>query len=350
MKKTARFLITGCIWGTVMMTAACSRPQTEGTPQSTDENEKQETLQNTGTLDDETASSDAGALRTVMAEYDENLKAILGEGLIYEILEDEDNNTLAMMVATYNDVALEDITIPDTVIYEDKEYKVTEIKASAFESNALLQKITLPEGIRNVGDSAFYSCPELAEVVLSDTVESIGESCFAECGKLSAVTMSKSLISIGMEAFCNCTALESIMIPAKTASFGSAVFYGCESLEKCLIEEGVSQIGAEMFTNCYALKDIDIPDSVTVIGEEAFWYCTSLTNLELSEYVITIGDGAFYGSGITDLTIRSVSVQPAESMLRGCDELKTIYVPKQNIASYESAYSSRGCKIEAVQE
>ena len=105
----------------------------------------------------------------VAAKYDKNLEAILGDdGLIYEILEDGDKASMA--VATYNDVGLTDITVPEAVVYEEKEYNVTEIKASAFESNLLLEKIVLSKGLERIGESAFYSCPELKEVVFSDTI------------------------------------------------------------------------------------------------------------------------------------------------------------------------------------
>ncbi|MCD7825738.1 MAG: leucine-rich repeat domain-containing protein [Clostridiaceae bacterium] len=283
---------------------------------------------------------------TVEASYDTNLRAILGEGLIYEVLEDADEPS--MTVATYNDVALEDITIPNTVIYQDTEYQVTQIGESAFESNVLLQKITIPEGVTVLDTNAFYSCPALTEVVLPDTLESIGESCFAECPELSEINLPDSLQSLGQEAFCNCTALEKITVPANANTMGNGVFYGCEALTECVFEDGVTQIGAELFTNCYELSTVTIPDSVTKIGTEAFWSCTALKSMELSENVTEIGDGAFYGSGITQLTIHSKQLQPEAAMLNGCADLVKLYVPEEMVSTYETVFEYQGYAVKAI--
>lgn len=341
-KELAGILLAGCFMGMAFGLAGCGKGNSGDGPS---DKQTEAGLPNLGEKSREgTADKDSGKdSGTVTAGYDENLQAILGDGLIYEILEDED--VPAMTVATYNDVALEEITVPGTVVYEEKEYQVTEIAVSAFESNALLQKITLPEGMKTINDSAFYSCPELKEVIFPGTVETIGESCFAECPNLSEIRLPDSLEYLGMEAFCNCISLKTITIPAKTAVIDNAVFYGCEMLEECSFQEGVTQIGNEMFTNCYGLCKVVIPDSVTTIGDEAFWSCMALADMELPDNVTAIGDRAFYSTGIKNLRLPENLSGVRMELLDGMDELEEIVVPKAKKAKYEEVFGKYGIGI-----
>lgn len=278
----------------------------------------------------------------VKAAFDTNLQEIIGEGLVYEVI---DEDALEMRVATYHDVALEDIRVPNTVQYEKKEYRVTEIAESAFESNVLLRKITLPEGMTTVGNSAFYSCQELTEVEFSNTITTIGTSAFAECAKLSKITLPDSLESLGAEVFSNCISLESMVIPAHTAVMDPAIFYGCEKLTECRFEQGVTLIGDEMFTNCDALRNVEIPDSVKTIGSEAFWSCSALTAIALPEHVSQIGARVFYSTGLKELRLPADLSGITLELLEGADELEKIIVPKSRKDSYEKVFSNYNLEI-----
>lgn len=331
-RKISRTLLLGCFLGMVFVAAGCNNGGSQ-------DNKSKKQIQE---KDGKEQSGEKSNI--VEAEYDANLQVILGEGLIYEVLEE---NTPSMKVASYHDVALEEITIPDTVVYEEKEYHVTEIAESAFESNALLRTVTLPKGMKKIGNSAFYSCPELTEVIFSDTIVEIGESSFAECYKLSQVPLPPSLESIGAEAYSNCAALQKVKIPAKTKNIDRAVFYGCEKLTECQFEEGIVQISNEMFTNCYALCNVDIPDSVTVVGEEAFWGCSSLTEISLPEQVAMIGNRAFYSTGIVDLRLPANLSGITLELLEGMDELKKITVPESQKDNYEKLFQNYDLEIAA---
>lgn len=319
--------MASCVAGVIMAVAGCSK---QGSP---DASKKQRVEQK------KQAGEDS---HTVEAAYDANLQEIIGEGLVYEVL---DEDAKKMVVATYHDVALEDITIPDKVLYEEKEYQVTEIAESAFESNVLLRRITLPVGMTTVGNSAFYSCQELTEVELSDSVVTIGENAFAECTKLSQIDLPDSLEVLGAESFSNCTSLEKMVIPASTAVMEPAVFYGCEKLTECRFEQGAALIGDEMFTNCYALTKVEIPDSVKSIGSETFWSCSALTEITLPEHVSQIGERAFYSTGLKELRLPADLSGITLELLEGADELEKIIVPETRKGSYEKVFNNYNLEI-----
>lgn len=56
--------------------------------------------------------------------------------------------------------------------------------------------VTIPEGVRAIGDFAFKGCPELETVTLSQSVERLGFAVFEGCPKLRTITMSPELSSV----------------------------------------------------------------------------------------------------------------------------------------------------------
>ncbi|MCQ2469752.1 MAG: leucine-rich repeat domain-containing protein [Ruminococcus sp.] len=60
-----------------------------------------------------------------------------------------------------------EVIIPDTI----KGRPVTVIRENAFESCSSLEKIELPQSVKEIGDNAFLWCTSLKEVVIPDGVE-----------------------------------------------------------------------------------------------------------------------------------------------------------------------------------
>ena len=112
---------------------------------------------------------------------------------------------------------------------------------------AVLQRLTICDGVTSIGDWAFYYCPKLTYVSIADSVKTIGEGAFAECYSLRTITISDSVTTIGAGAFGWCYALQSITIP-----------------------EGVKRIEANTFERCTNLKTITISNNIEYISNDAF--------------------------------------------------------------------------------
>ena len=97
-----------------------------------------------------------------------------------------------------------DITIPETVDYNDKTYSVT-----------------------SIGEEAFWYCSGLTSVTIPNSVTTIGYYAFGGCESLTAVTIPNSVITIGDYAFCRCEGLTSITIPNSVITIGDDAFNGC---------------------------------------------------------------------------------------------------------------------------
>lgn len=229
--------------------------------------------------------------------YDEIEERIISGSLVFA-LEGEEAS-----VTGYCEEDVEEIEIPDTLVYEDKAYKVTSIAPEALSYQMSIKRVTIPE----------------------------------------------TITSIGQEAFCGCEMLESIDIPDSVTSLGNGAFYDCTVLQSCSLGKGITSLPNELFTNCYQLTDFTIPDTVVAIGGEAFWGCEKITEMSLPESVVSIGDRAFYGSGTHKLTIQAKSMSVTDGMLEGMDELKELYVDRALVRNFKECVT-QDVKVKAIGE
>ncbi len=154
-----------------------------------------------------------------------------------------------------------------------------------FSTAFTLKSISIPYGVKTIGDAAFSSPSELQEIVLPDSVTDMGQSVFWRCHDLASVKLSENLNEIGGFVFEECTSLATISIPSKVKALGEQAFYKCTALHTVSIAEdsALVSIGKKAFASCSALEQIVIPSGVTTIGEGAFDSCSKLTVVTLPE-------------------------------------------------------------------
>ncbi len=219
----------------------------------------------------------------------------------YEIDEEEKYIT----ITSYLDESEDSIVIPDSIYQNGETYPVTEI-----------------------ADEAFYYNTEVKHIKIPDSVKVIGK-----------------------EAFCKCEALEEIEIPGTVENLGVGLFFDCTSLKKVTFGKGIVNLPDELFTNCESLAEVELPDTLTSIGNEAFWSCTSLKELDLPQNVVMIGERSFYSSGLKKITLRSTAINISEDMFEGADELKSIYVSKNLVKTFEdTAVDAESITVNAIED
>lgn len=94
-------------------------------------------------------------------------------------------------------------TIPDIVKNPKTgiEYKVTAIDRTAFENNATLENLYIPEGVKTIGAKAFYNCTKLKKVELPSSLEFIGDQAFDKCTVINKI--SSRIPSGNLENLCS---------------------------------------------------------------------------------------------------------------------------------------------------
>lgn len=200
-------------------------------------------------------------------------------GLEYKLTDDE----RAYTISGIGDRSITEVVIPS--VYEEK--PVIGIDKWAFSRCKSMTRITIPDGVKKIGDSAFYGCNHLADVTIPDSVTHIGESAFSGCASLESIVIPAGVIEIGQSAFSGCKELASILVAEEN--------YVYHSDGNCLIETHKKLL----LRGC---KDSTIPTdgSVKSIGKSAFFGCTDMTRIVIPSSVTSIGGSAF--SGCSDLT------------------------------------------------
>ena len=263
-----------------------------------------------------------------------------------------------------------DIVIPETIIYKNNTYKVTEIKSEAFAhynfldyqlksvnlpksikylphalflNRAGLKSIKLPEELDSMADSVFFMCESLETIIIPISLKSIGGSSFNGCSSLKSVQISDleawnniSFNSPGTQSpsnplmyahhlYLNGEEIKDLVIPDNVSRISDYTFAGCD-LNSISLHDNISYIGSCAFIGCKKVCNVNIPNSMKSIGDYAFQDCTGLTSVTIPNSVTSIGWNAFGDcTGLTSVTI-SNSVTSLGGF-SGCTGLTSITIP-----------------------
>lgn len=212
---------------------------------------------------------------------------------------------------------------------------VVEIAGSAFENNASLISIKIPNTIERIGNEAFRGCLNLTNVEFQENskLQRMGRYAFWGCEKITDIVLPKSMGGVGFGAFAGCESLTSMTVPFVGESdgfdaenhfgyiFGASgysnqkdnipkalktvcivggnriddyAFYGCLSIESVVLPDSIEKIGAHAFSNCTQLKRVVLGKHIEMMGEFAFEACQNLQGIVIPSSVETIGCGVFY--------------------------------------------------------
>ena len=163
-----------------------------------------------------------------------------------------------------------------------------------FDSLNLIRKVTINEGVTNVGSNTFNGCANLGTVELPYGLTSIGTASFKDCKELFNLELPNTLDKVGNSAFENCVFIETLNMPDSITEIGNSAFAGCSRLEKLSLSANLTVLGANAFKDCSNLATINIPNSVQNIGASAFEN-TDITSIIIPTSVKTLGNSAFKG-------------------------------------------------------
>ncbi len=100
------------------------------------------------------------------------------------------------------------------------------IRNGAFSNSEILETVSIPRSVKEIGEETFYCCTSLARVSLPITLTKISRSAFANCIALSSIILPPGLTKLEGSAFYNCPSLAQIQIPDGVTELDTYVFRG----------------------------------------------------------------------------------------------------------------------------
>jgi len=155
-------------------------------------------------------------------------------------------------------------------------------------------EVIIPDGVMTIGMEAFASNPTIERIFIPDSVREIKSYAFFGCRCLREVVIMPGIKKIGYKAFAS-TAIETIDLPDTITQLSQAAFMWCEHLVSVKLPRNIKKIPAFLFSRCYSLREVAIPETVNEIGKEAFYSCDGIEEVYLPDSVMLVRDQAFGG-------------------------------------------------------
>ena len=227
---------------------------------------------------------------------------------------------------------------------------VVSLRGNTFSNMPFLEKVTLPDTIKEIRGQAFYNNINLVSVKLPNQLEYLGGGNFTNCSKLEGITLPDTLTEIGGESFMNATNLREIKLPKNLKEIRGNTFENCTSLMSVEIPDSVTRIGAHAFRGNSSLSSVYISENskLTEIGSSAFRECYNLDKITIPKNVF-VNERAFKGNDTKIMThnkkyegeFQKYDIYTKNDTITINDGYNGINYFKTESPSYEDEYSQK---------
>ena len=181
------------------------------------------------------------------------------------------------------------------------------VAAQAYYRSPRLRSLSLPEGIKSVGQFSFARS-SLTGFAAPEGLTDIAYGAFYHCDFLTDVTLPETVVNVEPKAFDYTAWVENFLNgdPAAEGDFlieGGVLVAYRGSGETVAVPEGVRVIAGEAFADHTEIKALSLPDSLQVVGEAAFEGCSGLAGIQFGSGIREIKDRAFQGTAASRKSI-----------------------------------------------
>ncbi len=162
-----------------------------------------------------------------------------------------------------------------TLTYNGQRISSIRVAENAFGYNTSLKALITGNETKQIQAGAFARCANLRTVTLGGSaLAEIEERTFQDCAKLERVTITDTVRTIGDYAFAGCLAMREIKMPASLTQIGGYAFQSDRRLLSVVIPSGVTSIGTYAFEGCVQLFEVyDLSGTINVSkGSSSYGY------------------------------------------------------------------------------
>lgn len=316
------------------------------------------------------------------------------DGLYYDL--DTSNRTATVTYevdGTGNYASLSaNVKIPENVVYNGVTFTVTKIADKAFANCTVMESISIPATVVQVGKLSsysddrseptslpFYNCTSLKDVRFEDGQQPLSlcaftyityrydsnyykvyypydggyhYGLFVSC-PIESVYIGRNIENLaykdypfekkpqyyGYSAFYKQTKLKSVTISSSVTELPRYLFSGCSSLETLSIEGGLIAIPSHAFEGCN-LSSVILPNSIGEISDYAFQNNSSLKAVDLGKAVKSIGYCAFDGCNLSSVLCPNSLQNIGDYAFNGNSNLKTVTLNSGLLTIGDAAFAN----------
>lgn len=129
---------------------------------------------------------------------------------------------------------------------------------------------TIPSDVTVIGEYAFSNCPELSSVTIPASVTEWPRAFYGH-KNLQKVTVCNGVTNIGFATFADCSLLEKVVIPDSVTLIDYRAFHGCVNLKSVNIPSSVTSVENKAFCDC-GMLEVSLHPELTRIEYYAFGF------------------------------------------------------------------------------
>ncbi|KAK8841773.1 hypothetical protein M9Y10_026722 [Tritrichomonas musculus] len=263
-------------------------------------------------------------------------------GFIFELNQNDHSATLCRTEF----IDEEEVTIPDSILYQNKAYKVCFFDNFLFAYNKNTKTIKFHENaeIENIQHQAF-EWSSITTIIFPSQIKQFEQDFELRCDTLKTVIFPENLKLKNLDVVFEAP-IESINIPKNLISINQNMFTKCSNLNQIIIspnnqffgylDEDMKLIGKKSDQNqdnfdilifaCRDIKRAIIPSNIEVINSYSFSDCKKLNSIEFSNNsnLREIKKNAFSRCSIENIVIPANVIRLSQKVFDQCYNLKKV--------------------------
>ncbi|MCQ2753171.1 MAG: leucine-rich repeat protein [Bacilli bacterium] len=136
------------------------------------------------------------------------------------------------------------------------------------EANKCVNKIVFPGCVNDFPDYAFNGIEKLEKIHLPDKMKNIGVGAFSGTNLKECVFPTLESKTIAANTFLNCSNLETVFIPNGITTIDTAAFSGCTNLGELILRKDVVSVKKDAFKECTLLRLFCLNEKGVIIFED----------------------------------------------------------------------------------